>query len=97
MEDNLSVMVEATMQQLSSSLSDVAKQCAKEDSNMDNIVDQEMAVSTHTHTHTHTYMYTPVHTCTLCVFRRQQVQLMRLQLEYKRCRTTADRSTVESS
>ena len=91
MEDNLSVMVEATMQQLSSSLSDVAKQCAKEDSNMDNIVDQEMAVSTHT------YMYTPVHTCTLCVFRQQQVQLMRLQLEYKRCRTTADRSTVESS
>ena len=63
MEDNLSVMVEATMQQLSSSLSDVAKQCAKEDSNMDNIVDQEMAVSTHTHIHTHTctLLYTPVH------------------------------------
>ena len=47
-EDNLSALVEASTQQLCSTLHDVAKQCAKEETSMDNIVDQEMAVRVQT-------------------------------------------------
>ena len=44
MEDSLSGLVEGRTQQLCSALHDVAKLCAKEETSMDNIVDQEMAV-----------------------------------------------------
>ena len=37
--------MEAATKSLSAAVHDITKQCAREDVNMDNIVDQEMAVS----------------------------------------------------
>ncbi|XP_063683628.1 huntingtin-interacting protein 1-like [Bolinopsis microptera] len=45
-EDSLSGLVEGRTQQLCAALHDVAKLCAKEETSMDNIVDQEMAATT---------------------------------------------------